>query len=85
MRFLGVHRIWQNSGWLLSYGLKGVSAAMVAGSEIFYIVPWGKVNCMSGCVAVVQTIQQAKKADLVQCGYGLRLHCIEITIESISD
>jgi hypothetical protein len=30
MRFTGVHRIRPISGWLLSYGLKGVSAAMVA-------------------------------------------------------
>jgi hypothetical protein len=30
MRFQGVHRVWPKSGWLLSYGLKGVSAAMVA-------------------------------------------------------
>jgi hypothetical protein len=30
MRFLGVHRNGPNSGWLLSYGLKCILAAMLA-------------------------------------------------------
>ena len=30
MLFQGIHHIWTKSGWLLSYGLKGVWAAMVA-------------------------------------------------------
>jgi len=31
MRFQGVHHFWPKSGWLLSYGVKGVSAAIVGG------------------------------------------------------
>ena len=34
----GVDRVWQKSSWLLSYGLNGVSAAMVAGLVRFLMV-----------------------------------------------
>ena len=55
MRFLGVHCNRPNSGWLLSYGLKGVSAAMVAKLARFFLAcNGGKWICTSIGVIMVQ-------------------------------
>ena len=67
MCFTGVHCVWPKLGWLLSYGLKGVSTAMVARLVRFLQSCYGGIiNLREGLCCLVPINPTDKKRQAVQ-------------------